>query len=122
MFKGNDAKDTTSFGHEYRVQDNSTLNFEKTSFSSRMYIIADNSSNNMVNIHDSGRIIIKDMEGDITNFDTDVIPYTSRIYNETLSIISHNSTIQSNTTCENDLDRRAPTVRLSQSTYSKVLG
>jgi parallel beta-helix repeat protein len=98
LFEGNDAKDTTSYGQEYLVQDNSTLNLEKTSIPSWMYIIADNSSNNVVNINDSGRIIVKGMEGDTTNFDTDIIPYSSRINNETLSIMSHTSMIQNNTT------------------------
>jgi hypothetical protein len=47
----------------------------------------------MVNMLDSGRIIVRDMGGDLTNFDTDAIPFISRIYNETLSIISRNSTL-----------------------------
>jgi parallel beta-helix repeat protein len=93
LLKSNDNKDTTSYGHGYLVQNNSTLNFEKTVFPSWRSIIADNSSNNMVNIHDSGRIIVRDMEGNSTNFGTDVLPFISRIYNETLSIISYNSTL-----------------------------
>ena len=51
---------TTSYGHEYLVQDNSSLNFEKTLFPIWMSIIADNSSNNIINVYDSGKIIIKD--------------------------------------------------------------
>jgi parallel beta-helix repeat protein len=89
LFKSNDVNDTTSYGHEYLVQNNSTLKFEKTIFPSWSSIIADNSSNNMVNMLDSGRIIVRDMGGDLTDFDTDAIPFISRIYNETLSIISH---------------------------------
>ena len=98
LYEANDDKDATSYGHEYLVQDNSTLTFKRTSFPTWSSITADNSSKNVINIYDSGWIIIRDMKGDITNFDTDVFPFTSRIYNETLSIISHNGTIQNNTT------------------------
>ena len=97
LFRSNDDKDYTSYGREYLVQNNSTLNFERTLFPNWVSIISDNSSTNMINVFDSGRIIIKDGNGDITNFDTDIIPYTLRIYSETLSIISHNSRLQKRT-------------------------
>ena len=41
LFKSNDVNDTTSNGHEYLVQNNSTLKFEKTFFPSWRPIISD---------------------------------------------------------------------------------
>jgi mannuronan 5-epimerase len=90
LLSGNDDKENTSHAREYLVQKNSTLKFEKTLFPNWKSIISDNSSSNLVNVQNSGRVIIRDTAGDITNFDTDVLPFISRINNETLSVISEN--------------------------------
>jgi len=81
-----------SAGREYFVHSNSTLNFEKTFFPIKLTVISDKSTDNMIRIIGSGKIIVKDGTGNFTDFDTDVSPFSARIYDETHSIISSNST------------------------------
>jgi parallel beta-helix repeat protein len=90
LFINNDPVDITSSSHKYSVEANSTLTLERTSFPFEVTIESDNNTNNMVNVYDSGKIIVKDGGSEFTNYDTNINPYASRIFNETVSIISRN--------------------------------
>jgi poly(beta-D-mannuronate) C5 epimerase len=91
-FINNHLYDINSGGREYLVQANSTLNLGRTMFPIKSKIISDDSTNNMINIVDSGMIKLKDGTGKITDIDTEMMPFSSRIYGEAFSIISANST------------------------------
>ena len=89
LFINNDPVDITTSSHKYSVEANSTLNLERTAFPFEARIELDNSTNNMVNISNSGVVIVKDEWGNSTLVNTD-LPLISKISNETLSIISYN--------------------------------
>ena len=91
-FINNHLYDTNSGGREYLVQANSSLNLVRTMFPIKSNIISDDSTNNTLNIVDSGMIKLKDGTGKITDIDTEMMPFSSRIYGEAFSIISANST------------------------------
>lgn len=91
-FINNHLYDIISGGREYLVQANSTLNLVRTMFPIKSKIISDDSTNNMIVIVDSGMIKLKDGTGKITDIDTEMMPFSSRIYGEAFSIISANST------------------------------
>ena len=93
LFINNDPVDITSSSHKYSVEANSTLNIERTLFPFEARIESDNSTNNMVNISNSGVIIVKDERGNSTHINTN-LPLISKINNETLSIMSYNNTNQ----------------------------
>jgi parallel beta-helix repeat protein len=82
----------SSAGREYFIHANSTLNFERTFFPIKLKVISDESTDNMIRIVGSGKIKVKDGTGNVTDFDTDALPFSSRVYDEALSIISSDST------------------------------
>jgi hypothetical protein len=56
-------------------------------------IVSDNNTDNSIRIVNSGAIKVKDGTGNVTDYDTETLPFSSRIYNEAFSIISSNSTL-----------------------------
>jgi parallel beta-helix repeat protein len=82
----------SSAGREYYVHANSILNFEKTFFPVKFKVISDEGTNNMLRFVESGKIKVKDGSGNVTDFDTDVFPFSSKIYDGGLSVISSDST------------------------------
>jgi parallel beta-helix repeat protein len=77
-------------GNNYLIQGNSTLNMSESMIPFETKIISDNSINNILNISKSGIIELKNRTaGDITVFNTDRLPFSSRINNHRLSIISY---------------------------------
>jgi mannuronan 5-epimerase len=94
LFINNDPVDITSSGIKYSVEANSTLTLERTTFPFEVTIASDNSTNNIINVYDSNRIIVNDGGSEFTNFDTNIVPFASRVSNETVSIISYNDTIK----------------------------
>ena len=92
LFINNHLVDTNSAGRVYLVQSNSTLNLERTIFPVKSMIISDNNANNTIKIANSGIIRLKYGTGDVIDFDTEVMPFSSRFYDGALSIISSDST------------------------------
>ena len=88
LFINNHLVDTNSEGREYLVQSNSTLNLERTMFPVKSKIVSDNSANNTIKIANSGIIKLKYGTGEVIDFDTEVMPFSSRFYDGALSIIS----------------------------------
>ena len=91
LFINNHLVDTNSEGREYLVQSNSTLVLERTMFPVKSMIIFDNNANNPIRIVNSGIIKLKYGTGKVTDFDTEVMPFSSRFYDGALSIMSSDS-------------------------------
>jgi mannuronan 5-epimerase len=82
--------EVTSKGKKYLIQGNSTLKMSESVFPFETNIMSDNSINNILNIFKSGVIGLKNgTAGDITVFNTDRLPFSSRTNNHTLSIITY---------------------------------
>jgi mannuronan 5-epimerase len=87
LFVGNNGIDNFSPGHQYVVQGNSTLSMDRTFFPSWTKFKSDNASNNIVNIVNSGIISVRVGE-DFTSSNTQIMPFSSRITNGSLQLMS----------------------------------